>query len=632
MAEESSSSVAPYPFCAVVGQDHVKQALLCAMIDDSITSVLIIGRAGMAKSTIVRSLSDLAAHRKLITVPLNVTEERMIGGMDLEVAITEGRRVRDAGLMEMSNGNILFLDQLNLFDEELVLMALTAAENGNFTMARDGLFSRIDSRFLLIGAMDPREGGLSSHILDRFDLCVTMDAIDDLERRRDIVGRRMEYEVDGHAFYESYAERTAVLDRTISEAKDRLPYVMCSDGHLKTIARLCMDLGVEGHRGDIAMMKASRCLAALDGRDNVNADDLKVAAQICIQHRRREDPGEQGAQPERAPEDDRDRPSEPRDEGPTSNDEVPGEAGPGAIADGSDDARGERPPQNEERVYDVGEPFRIIQFLRENGPIKGIKRKGGRRGTALSSDRSGRYTSFRTPTGKPRDIALDATVRAAAPYQLRRRKDGRSFIVEPSDIREKVRKRRSRTTILFLVDASGSMGVRRRMVTVKGAILSILKDAYQKRDLVGLMIFSNDAAPLILPPTKSVDLAYQKLRTIPTGGRTPLPLALMKASEYLRSPRWRGEAHKALVIITDGRANEGLNGGDPLAEALTIARHMSALPIEFVVVDSEVGYPHVGKACRLSEVLGGSYFRLEGLDADQLASSVDIVVHGAGRA
>jgi magnesium chelatase subunit D len=624
MVEGTSGPIGSYPFSAVVGQDHVKRALLCALIDDRITSVLIIGGAGVAKSTLVRSLPRLTAPRRLVTVPVNVTAERLTGGMDLEVAISEGRRVREAGLLEEADGNILFLDQVNLMDEELVLMALTSAEEGGYTMARDGFSSHIDTDFLLIGAMDPREGGLSAHVLDRFDLCVTMETIDDPEGRLQIVDRRMGYEVDGQAFIASYEDSMAALDENIGKARERLPYVMCSEGHLRTIARLCLDLGVEGHRGDLAMVRASRCLAALDGRDGVNADDLKLAAQISVQHRRRDD-NEAEIPPEERPQDEPERTEGPQEEGCAHPEQIPPEA-----IEGADDPGNALP--EEEQVYEVGEPFRIIQFLKGNGTIRGLKSRGGRRRTAMSNHRHGRYVSSRTPNGKVRDIALDATIRAAAPYQLRRRKEGRFFVVEPSDLREKVRKRKDRTTIMFLVDASGSMGVRRRMVTVKGAILSILKDAYQKRDMVGLMIFSNDAAPLILPPTKSVDLAYHKLRTIPTGGRTPLPLALMKVSEYLRSPRYREEERMALVIVTDGRANEGLNGGDPLAETLAIARNMSALPIEFVVVDSEVGYPRMGRACLLSETLGGSYFRLEGLDADQLASSVGLVVHSAGRA
>jgi magnesium chelatase subunit D len=625
MATESHELNGHYPFCAVVGQDNVKRALLCALIDPSISSVLVVGAAGTAKTTIVRSLTEICPSARTITLPLNVTEERLIGGVDIEAAIRDGKSVRDPGVLEKANGNILLVDQVNLFDESIVQMALSSAEEGHFHVDCEGLTTCIESRFLLIGTMDPREGGLSSHILDRFELCAFTDDIEDQGERAEIIRRRIDYESSTFSFQGRYQQETEQIRNLIMTAKDRLPYVLCSEGHFETISRLCLDLGVEGHRGDIAMAKVSKCIASLGMRENVIADDLQNAAEICLQHRRK----------------DVSRSDERSGKDPKEQEKSP-DASPGSLDDNSvDTGVTDRPAdhtndyemhssggQNQEETFDIGDPFAIIQFLKDDERLKTEKRKRGRRGSVISADRSGRYVSYRLPNGKCRDIAFDATIRAAAPFQRGREKNGRSFVIRPSDIREKVRVRKSGTTILFLVDASGSMGARRRMVTVKGAILSMLKDAYQKRDMVGLMTFSNGSSELILPPTKSVDLAYTKLRSVPTGGKTPLPLALSKAAEFLCSPRMRGAHDVALVIITDGHANVAVRDGDAFSQTLNIAHQMSTMPIQYVVVDSETGYPRIGKASRLSEALGGSYFKLEGLNADEIASSLKAVVHG----
>lgn len=626
MATESHELNGHYPFCAVVGQDNVKRALLCALIDPSITSVLVVGAAGTAKTTIVRSLTEICPSARTITLPLNVTEERLIGGVDIEAAIRDGKTVRDPGVLEKANEGILLMDQVNLFDENTVLTALSAAEGGHFRVDREGLATSIESNFLLIGTMDPREGGLSSHILDRFELCAFTDDIEDRGERVEIVRRRIDFESSASTFHGRYQQETEHMRDIVTTAKDRLPYVLCSEGHLETISRLCLDLGVEGHRGDIAMAKVSKCIASLEKRENIIANDLQYAAEICLQHRRKdlsksdknkgEDPKEQEKGPNTSPgssddENEAQRPSNHPDD--PVNDHDTGNSG----------------GQKQDETFDVGDPFAIIQFLKDDDRLKTEKRKRGRRGSVISTDRSGRYVSYRLPNGKFRDIAFDATIRAAAPFQRGREKGGRSFVIRPSDIREKVRVRKSGTTILFLVDASGSMGARRRMVTVKGAIFSMLKDAYQKRDMVGLMTFSNGSSELILPPTKSVDLAYTKLRSVPTGGKTPLPLALSKAAEFLCSPRMKSTQDVALVIITDGRANVAVHDGDAFSQALNIAHQMSSLPIQYVVVDSETGYPRMGKATRLSEALGGSYFKLDGLNADEIASSLNAVVHGS---
>jgi magnesium chelatase subunit D len=245
-----------------------------------------------------------------------------------------------------------------------------------------------------------------------------------------------------------------------------------------------------------------------------------------------------------------------------------------------------------------------------------------------SSNSSGRYARSRIPSEKTHDIAFDATVRAAAPYQKSRDHSDLAINIQNQDVREKVREMRAGCTILFLVDASGSLGVRKRMTAVKGAILSMLRDSYVKRDRIGMMAFRRDSAELILPPTRSVEYSYRKLEEMPTGGKTPLSEALVTVNEYMTS---YSRAHMGemcyVVLITDGRANvplaEGVNANE---EVLKLAEDMVIPQVRWVVIDASAGFIRFDNAERLAQALGGTYFRLEDLNADRLAESVRAVI------
>jgi magnesium chelatase subunit D len=253
----------------------------------------------------------------------------------------------------------------------------------------------------------------------------------------------------------------------------------------------------------------------------------------------------------------------------------------------------------------------------------------GKRDRTIRMDGHGRYISARTPQGRPKDLAFDATFRAAAPYQACREKRGLAIAIEPSDLREKVRMGRRGSTIMFLVDASGSMGVKERMATVKGTVLNLLTDAYRKRDSVGLVIFHRDSADVLLQPTRSVEGAYRRLRDIPTGGKTPLALGLAKAGEVLLAHMARVKmADPSLVVISDGRANVPLDGGDPFGDALGIAKELSRTSIRTVVVDTGTGLPRIDRGERLAQALGGSYLRLEDMNPNHLARSIRAAASG----
>ena len=614
-----------YPFTAVVGQDSVKKAMLCALASNSISAVLITGPAGTAKTTIARALDGLVPGSRVINLPLNATEEQIVGGMDLEAALVSGEKKAQAGILHRADGNILYVDGINLLPERLVHTVLDASCRQHNLVEREGISWSHECRFLLVGTMDPREGELSPHLMDRFDICVSVSAADRVEERVEILRRGLSYERDPAAFRKDYCNSEEEVSASVLKARERVPYVIIPPGHYDAIAKLCHDLGVEGHRGDIALARTASALAALRGRDQVVLDDLQEAAPLCLEHRR----NDQARDDPPPPPGDRSDPSEPSpDEGPRDSNKGRSEdreTGPPPEAEPSPPPSPSSGPQ--ERVFTVGRPFTVIDYIGDGGKRRDGSSGHGKRDRTITSDRSGRYTRFQVPQGPVRDIAFDASIRAAAPYQRSRPRGDLAVALDVQDLREKVRERKQGTKILFLVDASGSMGARQRMTAVKGAILALLQDAYQKRDEVGMMAFRKESADLVLPLTRSVYLASRKLEQMPTGGRTPLALGLAKGCELLTKDNPRGPRERpVMVILTDGRANVPMGGGEPFQEALSVARRMAGSGIRFVVVDTGSGWPRLDLAMRLCGALEGTYFRLEELDADYLASSVRAVV------
>ncbi len=601
-----------YPFPAVVGQDRVKRALLCAAISDELRGVLITGPAGTAKSTVVRSLRSVVPSLRIKDLPLNVSEDRLMGGIDVDHAIKFGEKKFQTGILKEVDGGLLYMDEINLFDDRITQRVLDVMECGENRVEREGVSGLHTSSFALVGTMDPAEGAISPHLLDRFDICVEMDNLLDRDSRMEVLRRRLTHESDPQGLAASHGHQMAEMIEDIKEARERLPLVIVPDAMYETVSRLTMELGVEGHRGDLAMIRTSKALAALDRRDQVCLDDLHEAAALCLQHRRRDpdDEREDTGQSE-SPRDRNERPEQTE-----SSEWEPPSAPREDLGGGS------------EEVFSIGDPFVVIDYLKPSERRMDLGKRRGKRGSTGESAHPGRCTTFRIPSRDVTDIALVPTLRAAAPYQIHRRRPDMAIVLESSDFREKVRVSKNGTTLLFLVDASGSMGARRRMVAVKGAILSLLKDAYQKRDAVGLMAFRKDSAELMLPPTKSVDLAYSRLRELPTGGRTPLALGLSKAASLLSSDKVGKDDDLVMVIVSDGKANVPLDDGDAFADAMVMAERLSSLPIRFVVVDTGSGYPRIDRAQRLSKALGGTYFRLEDLNSERLARSIKMAVHG----
>ncbi len=628
MAEDHVRGVRPeYPFSAFVGNERAKNALVCALASPDISSVLICGPTGTGKSVLARSISAIGGGRNIVNMPLGSTEDGVFGGIDVEDTLTEGRRVVTEGLLGRADGNILLVENINLLPLSLVFQITNAAETGMSVVERDGVSGVTECAFLLVATMDSDEGILPDHVLDRFDVCVFLSSSEDEDVREEIVRRRMEFETDPSEFIAGWAEEDSAVASRIAKARGRVRFTRVPDGYLSAIAEVCSRLNVSGHRGDISVMNAACSLAALDDRDMTTLDDLKEAAAICLEHRRN-DPPDQNPPEDRDPDQDQsdDQSEEQQDRDPQDDREQEREP-----EDARQDRQQEEPEEPDvplpppdadpdEEVFDIGDVFRVIDYMPSDDRVK--KARSGKQNCTISEDTGGRCIGYRIPRGRIEDVALVASIRAAAPYQMCRDHGDLAIVLRKEDLREKVRERRQGSDILFLVDGSGSIGAQKRMVAVKGAILSMLKDAYQKRDSIGMAVFRADRAEEVLPLTRSILHAYKTLAEIPTGGRTPLIHGLIKGYDILKDSAKKG-SKPVMVILSDGRCNVPYTPGSrPVEEMLSTASAIADSGIQFIVIDTEAGRMRFDLALDLCRALRGTYLHLEDLNADYIAGSV----------
>jgi magnesium chelatase subunit D len=671
-----------YPFGAVVGMDDMRLALLLNAVSPAVGGVLVRGEKGTAKSTTVRALAavlppvgvvvgcrfacDPAAPdpacpdgphdpgapgatrpARLVELPVGASEDRVVGSLDLERALTEGVKAFEPGLLAAAHRGVLYVDEVNLLHDHLVDLLLDAAALGTAYVEREGVSVRHAARFLLVGTMNPEEGELRPQLLDRFGLTVEVAAPRDPAQRAEVVRRRFAYDADPAGFAASWADEEAGLARRIADARARLPRIVLSDDALRQVTAVCAAFDVDGLRADLVTARAAIAHAAWCGRDGVTEDDVRVAARLALPHRRRRDPfdapGLDDETLEQALEES--RPDEDPPEGPgdggTPPPPPPGPSGGGGAQEApvADDGTGSPPPSTAPRgkgggstgaapapdraAVAPGDPFRTRRL-----EVPGVGAGASGRRSRARGDR-GRVVGATRPNGTVTRLHLTGTVLAAAPHQVARGRTGPGLRIAREDLRQAVLEGREGNLVLFVVDASGSMGARSRMAAVKGAVLSLLLDAYQRRDKVGLVTFRGAEAELALPPTWSVEAAAARLTALPTGGRTPLAAGLLRAHEALRVERVRDPQRRPLlVVVTDGRAT-GARGGDHLGEARRAATLLAAGGTAAVVVDCESGPVRLGLAGALGAALGARTLRLEELAAESLAATVRSVREAA---
>ena len=624
-----------FPFAAVCGMEKAKEAILLTLVNPFAGGLLLSGEKGTGKSTLVRSARELV-DAPWVEIPISITEDRLFGSIDAEEAIRSGHKKLLPGLIDEADKGIIYIDDVNLLRDDLLSAVLNIREAGGYRLERDGLSEQRDTAFTVLAVMNPESGTLSSSSLDRFGLFAQADPSYDDETRLEIIRRVLDFEKNGIAFRAKWQEETDALKKKIKDARAALSKVEVSAAMIQLAAVYTLKAHVAGHRADIYLIEAARAEAALEGRKYVLPKDLEKAAEFVLPHRMRKAEEQQGQpseeMPQKQPEEDNKPQQEEEQQTPQDNEfSHPPEAQPPQIntedADDSsheqnqDNAQMSNPRgQSRERIDDadlhVNLPPMWIEPSKDRKPKKG----SGKRSLTMTDLMQGRYVRAEIPKAKTSDIAFDATLRAAAPYQKARPSNGCAVVIRKDDLRSKVREKRTGNIFLFVVDASGSMGARERMKTVKGVIFKILLDAYQKRDRVGMVAFRKNQAEVLLPVTRSVDFAQKKLATMPTGGKTPLAKGLLKAEDVL-DMLYRQDANQdpVMILITDGRATSSLNKGtNPVTDALEEAKRIGRRNIPVAVIDTESGFIKLGLAKKLAKAMGASYFQVDKISEDQL--------------
>lgn len=647
-----------FPFTAIVGQERMKKALVLNAINPNLGGVLIRGQKGTAKSTAARALANLLPEievvkdcpfncnphqkngmckecfsrqsqkeelpvikrkMKVIDLPLGATEDRVVGTLNIEHAIKKGEKIFEPGILASAHRGILYVDEVNLLDDHLVDVILDSAAMGINAVEREGVSFSHPARFILIGTMNPEEGELRPQLLDRFGLCVEVEGIADPGARVKVVQRYTQYEKEPHEFETKWQPEEKRLSQLIVRAQELFPKVNYSDEILRLIANIAIEMAVDGHRADIFMLKVAQTIAAYHERIQVTEDDVQEAAELVLSHRMRRKPfQEPKVDKEKLEESIQKHKKQTKDTMSAAKDEKTQKTD----KEQHNHEQNPKPDSQSEVTFDAGDAYPIKKLSLPKDTE--IKSGSGRRTKAKSQTKSGRYVGSALPKDKTDDIAFDATFRAAAPYQIHRKNGGLAVAIETQDIRQKVREKKIGNTIMFVVDSSGSMGANRRMIETKGAILSLLIDAYQKRDKVGLVAFKGNKAEILLNPTSSIELAKKQLEELPTGGKTPLSKGLLKGFEVLSNELKRDKKIRPLlVVISDGKGNVSINSNtSPFDEARQIAEDIRYSGIKSIVVDTETGFVRLGRLQELSESLGAKYYPLEDIKAELISNLV----------
>ncbi|WP_433665431.1 magnesium chelatase subunit D family protein [Nocardia sp. CA-128927] len=646
-----------FPFSAVVGQERLQLALILCAVHPGIGGVLVRGEKGTAKSTVVRALAQLlppvvdetgARPARLVELPVGATEDRVVGSLDLERVLRDGEQAFRPGLLAAAHHGVLYVDEVNLLHDHLVDVLLDAAAMGRVHIERDGVSHSHPARFVLVGTMNPEEGELRPQLLDRFGLTVDVAASRNVDVRMSVVRRRLDYEADPAGFADSYAAADRAVAERILGARDRVAQVLLDDGELRRIAALCAAFDVDGMRADLVVARTATAHAAWRGADAVTEEDVRIAAELALPHRRRRDPFDEpgisedqldDAMRDAAEEVDREAqspsatdefesseqpdgaeqsaPEGDASQSPTGDSDTDPDDDPDSPPDGPGD--GQRPSAREGRSGTPASaaatpPRWEVPGIGEGAP--------GRRSRAES--RHGRVVRPSTDTST--GLHLLGTVFAAAPHQWSRGRGDGPLKLAAEDLRGAYREGREGNLVVFVVDASGSMASRDRLSAVTGAVVTLLRDSYQRRDKVAVITVRGQDAELVLPPTSSVDIAVRRLSAMRTGGKTPLAAGLVKAREIVLRERVRDPRRRPmLVLLTDGRATGGV---DPVPRARAAAARLANDGVTSIVVDCERGMIRLGLAAELARELRGGYLRLAELTGDSVA---DVVRAGSGR-